>query len=179
MKSLKISPNIRAISCNLSHSPSRTAPVHTPHPCFHHISTDRHPSFIPLRSKCPKLWNYLNLPRLITPATLWTLSPCLSAPSCLHCCYATFLRKPTPNNSQLYVPNECTNHLYLPRLATSALDKSKARHWRSSLPGCKNLHLKIYFFYTSTRLHPHISPSYCTLYRLCKFSAFVDHVSTT
>ena len=78
------------------------------------------------------------------------------------------------NNSQL---NECPNHLFLPRLTTSALDKSKARHWRSSLslPGCKNLHC---VFYSSMILHPHISPSHCTLYRLCKFSAFVDHVST-
>ena len=110
--------------------------------------------------------------------TLNTLS--VSICSCLHTSTlllhgTTFLRKPTPNNSQIYAPNECPNHLYLPRLTTSALDKSKAGYWRLSLPGCTNSHC---VFYHSTILYPHISPSYCTLCRLCRFLTFVDHVST-
>ena len=48
-------------------SPSLPAPTHTSHPYHHHISTGRHPL---LRSTCQ---NHLNLPRLTTSATLWTL----------------------------------------------------------------------------------------------------------
>ena len=51
-------------------SPSLPAPAHTSHPTTTtFLQADTH-SFIPLCSKCP---NHLNLPCLITSATLWTL----------------------------------------------------------------------------------------------------------
>ena len=77
MKSPHISLKIAHSGCNPSncmssftHCPSLPAPIHTSHPCHHHISTGRHPVVhtFTLRSKCP---NHLNLP-CITSATLCT-----------------------------------------------------------------------------------------------------------
>ena len=58
-------------------SPSLPAPTRTSHPRHKQISTGRHP--IILRSTCP---NHLNLPRLTTPATLWTPKDCIN-PHCV------------------------------------------------------------------------------------------------
>ena len=92
----------------------------------------------------------------------------LSKSSCTsHPCHPPHFYRPTPNHFHSYLPHAQTTSIY-----------------QTSLPQPRSEHPKDYTrphfaSYLSETHHTSISPSYAVLPRLCRFSAFIAHVSVS